>query len=871
MMFVAPLALLGLLGLPAIFFLLRFNPPPARRVVFPPLALLRDLPIQERTPRRIPLWLLVLRLLAAALIVVGLAGPTLHPPGILSGTGPLLLVIDNGWAAAADWPDRRATASRLIAAAGRDGRGVAILATAGTSSAAPPRIGDVMTADNAMQRIDALQPEPWPSGRAALAEALEAAPETTRIYLADGITDGAGFTTFFHALAPTVILAGAPAPLLVSARLAADRSLVMQTADTRPGDFVLARTASGAVLARAALSPTGGATVALPPALFKQLTALTLGGPATASGTLLLDGSSRTVITGLAAGDGNAEAPFLGGLYFIRRALPANAAPASGDLAALVAAKADMIVLADVPLNAAQSAMARRFIANGGVLVRFAGPLTAAAPDDLSPDPLLGGERHLGGALTWSTLQGLAPFPAASPFFGLPGDASAAISRQILADPTTLLAATVWASLQDGTPLVLGAAIGRGYLVSVLTSANTEWSNLALSGLFPAMLGRLASLAAGAAPQPGLLLSLSAQLTAFGALTPPTTATSLTAGDLTGAPVSPEHPPGLYGNGATTLAFNLGGHVPAPVAAALPNAAPLGNGPPSANLGAWLIAVALLLLAVDLLLSLYRRGLLGLRRLAFLAFLAALLVPPAPAQAQSGALQTTLGYIRTGDPTTDQISADGLGYISADVSAHTAAALDNPVALDPATDDLGLYPLIYWPILPTLPAPGPVACNALKSYMRHGGLLIIDSKGSDAGAAGSGAGFSPGAGAALDRATACLSLPPLQPLGPADVLAHCFYILQDFPGRFVGAPTLIAAPASRDADGVSPVVIGQNDWAGAWARDAIGLPEQLPIPGGEDQRVLADRFGTNLVIYALTGSYKSDQNSVPALLDKLGQ
>ena len=869
MTFLAPLALFGLLALPAIVLLLRLNPPPARRVAFPPLALLRDLPAEMRTPRRIPLWLLLLRLLAAALVVLGLAAPTLHPPGALPGAGPVLLVIDNGWAAAADWPARRATAERLIAAAGRDGRGVAILATAATSSGVAPRIDGVSTASDAARRIDALRPEPWPSERASLAGTLERAPETTRIYLADGITDGAGFAAFMRALAPTrIIAAGTPPPLLLSVRLAANRGLAVEAANAPRAGFVLARTASGAVLARAGLSSAGHAAIALPPALLNQVSAVTLEGAGTAAGTLLLDGSTRAIVTGLAAGAGNAEAPFLGALYFIRRALPANAQTASGDLALLIAAKASLIILADVPLDPGQRALARRFIAAGGVLVRFAGPITATAPDDLSPDPLLSGERHLGGALTWSTLQGLAPFPPASPLFGLPADADAAVARQILADPTRLAPGTVWASLQDGTPLVLGAAIGKGALVSILTSANTEWSNLALSGLFPAMLERLAALAAGAAPPSTLPLALRSQLTAFGMLAPPTTTASLTAGQLPATPVSAAHPPGLYGSGATTLAFNLGGHVPAPVSAALPNATPLGAAPPPADFGARLIAVALLLLAADLLFSLQRRGLLSLRRLALPAVL---LIPLASAHAQTAALQTTLGYIRTGDPATDQISADGLGYISADVSTHTAAALDDPAALDPETDDLGLYPLIYWPVLASTPPPSAAACAALKSYMRHGGLLVIDTEGSDAGNAGSGAGFSPGAGAALSRATACLSLPPLQPLSPADVLAHCFYVLPDFPGRFTGAPTLIAAPAARDADGVSPVIIGQNDWAGAWARDALGVPEQLPIPGGEEQRVIADRFGTNLVVYALTGSYKADQNSVPALLDKLSQ
>ena len=36
------------------------------------------------------------------------------------------------------------------------------------------------------------------------------------------------------------------------------------------------------------------------------------------------------------------------------------------------------------------------------------------------------------------------------------------------------------------------------------------------------------------------------------------------------------------------------------------------------------------------------------------------------------------------------------------------------------------------------------------------------------------------------------------------------------------------------------------------------------------QREMAFRFGVNLVMYVLTGSYKSDQVHVPALLERLG-
>ena len=68
------------------------------------------------------------------------------------------------------------------------------------------------------------------------------------------------------------------------------------------------------------------------------------------------------------------------------------------------------------------------------------------------------------------------------------------------------------------------------------------------------------------------------------------------------------------------------------------------------------------------------------------------------------------------------------------------------------------------------------------------------------------------------------------------------------------------------------MIIGGNDWAAAWAVDA-----QRPSHGrrrrraARCQREMALRFGINLVMYALTGNYKTDQVHAPALLERLGQ
>jgi hypothetical protein len=69
---------------------------------------------------------------------------------------------------------------------------------------------------------------------------------------------------------------------------------------------------------------------------------------------------------------------------------------------------------------------------------------------------------------------------------------------------------------------------------------------------------------------------------------------------------------------------------------------------------------------------------------------------------------------------------------------------------------------------------------------------------------------------------------------------------------------------------VSSIIVGGNDWAAAWAMDEAHRPLFAVVPGGARQRELAYRFGINLVMYTLTGNYKSDQVHLPSILKRLG-
>ena len=966
MSFTAPAALLALAALPLLWWLLRATPPAPRRESFPAIRLLLGLAAREETPARTPWWLLALRMLAAALIIVGLAGPVREQGSALPGQGPVLLVIDNGWASAADWPRRAMAARAVLDRAARQGRAVALLATAPGADGAAPAIGPPMPAGALRARVAALAPMPWPVDRAAAAAALRGWHDRggAVVYLADGITDGPAFPRFAAALTeagpvteiccaatpPRLLLPPDPHPRAAQggfaraahggfARAAHGGLLVRLAQPPQPlaqSVRVLAQTGDGRTLGEATIAiPAGAATAAapldLPAALTNRLARLVLAGPPSAGGVVLLDERWRRRPVGLASADPEAaETPLLGALYYVTRALSPYADLHRGSLAALLKEHLSVIVLADDPLTPGPLAEAlARWVDRGGELVRFAGPRTAAAPvgvhDPLLPVRLLGGDRALGGAMSWSRPAGLAPFPPRSPFAGLAVPAEVRVVRQVLARPSAALAGRAWANLADGTPLVTAEARGRGRIVLFHVTANDAWSNLPLSGLFVQMLRRLVALSAGVAPATGTgVLAPWQTLDGAGTLgAPPATALGLAADRFAATAVSPRHPPGLYGPVDARRALNLAGGLGWPVAAppiAGARRMSFAAEVPELAFGPPLIALAVALLLADLLIALALRGLLarrdGARRVGAAALLpfallglgllaagparareapaqqAPITQPPmtqapmtqAPAagavpvsgvdpgtgaglaHSANPALGMRLGYIVTGDPRVDRVSRQGLSGLSRFVNARTAATLDAPDPVVPGQTDLSFYPLLYWPITAGAAPLGPRAAAALNDYMDRGGIVVIDTRD-----AGSGEGFAPGAAAALRLVARGLVIPPLVPLTIKHVLARTFYLLRSYPGRFAGGTVWVERAADRGNDDVSPVVIGGNDWAAAWATDRDGHPSYAVLPGGDGQRTLAYRFGVNLVMYALTGTYKGDQVQMKAILGRLGR
>ena len=916
--FTAPWLLLGLLALPILWLLLRAVPPAPIRRRFPGVALLLGLMDDETQTDKTPWWLLLLRMLAVAAIILGFAGPVLNPKDDTAGTGPLLVLVDGTWADARDWQRRVDRIEALLDDAARLGRTVAVVTLTDPPSGALP----FQAAGSWSARLATLQPAAWEPDPEAVQRFIDALPQDAfeTFWLSDGLArdsrdtllaalETRGRVTAFESPRPVFGLrpgAFEDGNIAISATRIHSEDSAEVTLIARGLDPTgIERQLSTANMEFAAGETEATVELFLPPELRNRITRFELSGIRSAGAVSLTDDALKRREVALIAGRDDREGlELLSPLHYLEQALEPTADLIGGDLLDILLANPDVIVLADVAtLSAAEEQPMLDWVDQGGMLLRFAGPRLAASDisrseeDPLMPVRLRAGGRSIGGAMSWGEPKALRSFGEASPFFGLSIAEDVVVSSQIMAQPDPSLSERVIAALADGTPLVTRKRIGQGQVVLFHVTANAEWSTLPLSGLFVQMLERLAVSTRPAQPSvedlAGTTWVPDTVLDGFGVVQDAGTLAGISGEQLAEGTASIDMPPGLYTGEDRLIAVNVIGRDTElvqtnwPARITVEGLAVLQE----TALKGWLLAVALALLFADIIASLWLSG--RLRRpsrgvTAMLAVLAVLTLFDTQAKAQESddalALLATsevvLAHVITGDAQLDRVAKAGLFGLSDTLFRRTSIEPAAPISVNLELDELSFFPFLYWPITPDQPTPSAEAYAKLNRYLRGGGMILFDTRDADIARFGS---ATPN-GRKLQALARPLDIPPLELLPEDHVLTRTFYLLQDFPGRYASRDVWVeAAPEDAELaegmpfrnlnDNVTPVVLGGNDWAAAWAMDDAGN-RMFPVGrgfAGERQRELAMRFGVNLIMHVLTGNYKSDQVHVPALLDRLGQ
>ncbi len=886
--FAYPFILIALAVLPVIWLLLRAVPPTPVQRTFAAVTLLLGLKDKDQVSERTPLWLLLMRMIALGAIIFGLAKPELRYGENSFTQDRMLIVLDGGFAHEKFAQGHREQIETLLSSAETDQKLIAVL------DIANPDALDWQTADFHQERLANWTPKPWvPNFEDSSDPVASVSSSYDTVWFSDGLEYGNQRLALIDVLQDRgnveIRVPSRDIGVLQSVSRDGDDLIAQVSFSNAPSDVpnVVFRglTPSGAraEFARLPVSlDTLTAAVSLPAELSARLTDVVLEGEHHAGAIVHVSDYLARPRVGLFSIDPSEEvAELLQPLHYLRTALRQNAEIVEQSLDDILLSKPDAIFVTDVSRLPDEAELVN-WVTNGGTLVQFAGPTTALNAVDLGASELMPvrlrqGGRQLGGAMTWETPKKLAPFSRESPFFGLEIPDDIVVNAQVLAEPDADLSSRVIGELSDGTPLVTRMALGDGQVVFFHITANADWSNLALSELFIDMNKRLVSraLALDSTEIPDDMTWQSVKLIDhFGALIDPEIPISVSSEQLISSGISAEAPGGIYTSDGFTIARNIGAGVgdirpmkwPADVSVRVggdvANALPLAQ---------YLFVLAVFLLMADVIASARVAG-----RLVLLVSCICLATPNlVRAQGElSAASEITFAHVLTGDQRLDQMARSGLFGLSDALFFRTSVEPSVPVGVDVGFDELAFYPFLYWPVPDKDISLTPNAVDRLNRYMRQGGVIVFDSRDGGIGTTQR----------HLRDLLRQLDIPPLDPLPKDHVMNRTFYLIQDAPGRYLDGQVWVEAAVNKEQsdptlpfrklnDGVTPVIIGSNDWAAAWAINEQGDP-MYPIGrgrAGERQREMAIRFGINLVMHVLTGNYKSDQVHVPALLDRLGQ
>lgn len=920
--FLQPLILYAFLSLPILWVILRITPPPPRIVRLPSFKFLDGLATSNHTPKNSPLWLLLLRLLALSLLILGFAGPVLNAEKTLSSDLPPRIIIDNSWAGAANWTDITRKATQLIEEADEREQMVQIALLAEDSRFHPDPVA-TLTPREALSMLRGLTPQSWTPHPDHIIDFLKQNSDDYHSYilssalsfdqfetLQNDLVDRGGLDIYTPSASSLPFILKMPSDPLdrtvsgIEAEIlafdSAQTTRALEIYALGDGNRVIARNTISADMWRERDDTLSESTVytapiamELPSELVSKVKRLQVSQQKTAATTYIVDPSLARKTVGIVQlkGDRDDKA-YIGTSFYLNRALSPYADLIHASFVDVLDAQpAVMIIPDDIPVFTEQLNELKRWLEKGGVLIRFSGPnLMDATQNSLSsgatlnsylPVSLRRGGRSMGGDLSWEDAQSLSAFEENSLFYGLPISDDIKIRQMVLAQPGDYLQDRVWANLEDGTPLVTFEQRQNGLIVLFHVSAHAEWSTLPLSGTYVSMLKRIIDLSSVPIGPIGDLsrrsvasLSPVYVINGFGDIEAPSNLVKPVPNNVQDSvTLSQEHPAGLYASSGVSKIINVSDQLSN---LALINA---DNVSTEASLktfqsskeqrpGRFLLFLALMLLLIDLIAWLLisptgkvvrNTAVKALFIMSLAGVLCGITAHHAVAQGLNSdqnlyANDFYLAYVETGREDVDELSLAGLEVLAVQLNRRTSAEPVGVKAIDLNLDSLSFFPIIYWPITPEQPSLRPAIAAKIQNYLDNGGMILFDlqdhrplnadQRSTD-----------------LMRVVGSLNIAPLEIAPEGHAIRRSFYLLDDFSDSYPDNPLWVEMKEDTRIADAGSVLIGNHDWALSWSN----------ATRGNNNHETAIRFGINLVMYALTGNYKTDQVHVQSILERLGE
>ncbi len=207
-----------------------------------------------------------------------------------------------------------------------------------------------------------------------------------------------------------------------------------------------------------------------------------------------------------------------------------------------------------------------------------------------------------------------------------------------------------------------------------------------------------------------------------------------------------------------------------------------------------------------------------------------------------------LAYVATSSSQVNDDAQQGLAALQDMLTKKTAVHPEAVVALNIEQADLSVFNFIYWPVTANAQPLSDNARHKVQTYINRGGVILFDTMG-DTG------------NDALRRILGDINVRPLANLDKDHTLKHAFYRVGSLAGSNDYNGVWVESPGTAGAENVTSIIVGNNNWAGAWAGRTL--------PKDSHERELALRSGVNIFLYSLAGDFKSDP--VQQTLEKLGK